>query len=218
MIFSKKTTLTAVMILGAAAFSNANTVQAGNMAHAHMGHVTTGWKDTPEKAGLLPTAMKEAGIAIKHAGFAAQKTNDLGWMKTHTKHVLHAVDTSAIAKGPGLGYGVKKAAGGVAKHIGFASKTKEASKNVKIHSVHVATSANNTVARVDEIVGLAKKVETASSASQAAPLVQKINALAGQLMNGHDANGDGKIIWKEGEGGLKQAEKHMGIMRKGEGL
>ena len=51
-----------------------------NMAHVHIGHVMTGWKDTPGKAGLLPTAIAEAKVAAIHAGFAANKSGDLKWM------------------------------------------------------------------------------------------------------------------------------------------
>ncbi len=39
-----------------------------NMAHAHIGHVATGWKDTPDKKGLLPTAVAEAKIGSIRAG------------------------------------------------------------------------------------------------------------------------------------------------------
>lgn len=202
----------------AIALATANVAEAKNMAHVHMGHVTESWKDTPKTMGLLPTAIAEAEIAVKHAGFAAQKPTDLDWMKMHTKHVLHAVDASAIAKGPGLGYGVKKAATGTAQHIGFAAKAAEATKNVKTHAVHVTTMADNTVARVDEIVALAKQVDAATDASEAASLVEKINTIAEQLLNGRDADGDGKITWKTDEGGLLEAQKHMGFMRKGEGL
>ena len=40
----------------------------------------------------------------------------------------------------------------------------------------------------------------------------------GTCAPGVDANGDGKITWVNGEGGLKDARKHMGFMQKGEGL
>ncbi len=76
-----------------------------NMAHIHIGHVMTGWKDTPNKSGLLPTAIAEAKVAAQHAGFAASKPATLAWIKTHIGHVLHAVDPSVEPKGPGLGYG-----------------------------------------------------------------------------------------------------------------
>ena len=189
-----------------------------NEAHVHIGHVMTGWTDTPEKRGLLPTAIAEAKVAAQHAGFAASKPADLAWMKTHIGHVLHAVDPSVEPKGPGLGYGVIKAAGGAAKHVGFAAKSEGASKNVKTHAVHVDTSAKNVVTWGKLIVRLGKKVKAAKTAGQAAPMVKKIEQLATRLAAGEDVNGDGKITWHASEGGLKEAEKHMGFMMKGEYL
>jgi hypothetical protein len=39
-----------------------------------------------------------------------------------------------------------------------------------------------------------------------------------QLISGEDADGDGQVSWREGEGGLEQAEQHMGFLLRGEGL
>ena len=33
------------------------------LSHAHIGHVASGWTDTPKGMGLLPTAFAEAKIA-----------------------------------------------------------------------------------------------------------------------------------------------------------
>lgn len=192
--------------------------KAKNMAQVHMGHVMDGWKDTPNGKGLLPTAIAEADIAAKHAGFAGKKSGDIGWMKTHIRHVLHAVDPSVEPKGPGLGYGTAKAAAGAKKHIDFAAGSPGASKNVKAHRTHVATSLDNSTARVTEIVKLCQEMLAANSPATAAAHVNKVKILVGQLLEGVDANGDGKISWKKGEGGLKEAAKHMGFMKKGEGM
>jgi hypothetical protein len=189
-----------------------------NMAHVHIGHVMTGWKDTPDNVGLLPTAIAEANVAAQHAGFAVSKPADLTWMKTHIGHVLHAVDPSVEPKGPGLGYGVIKAADGAAKHVGFAAESEGASENVKTHAVHVGASTKNVVTWGKLIVRLGKQVKAAKTAAQAAPMVKKIENLAARLAAGEDVNGDGKVTWHAGEGGLEAAEKHMGFMTKGEGL
>jgi len=218
MELSKIPSLIVATLFGAAMMGNVANAASSDETLAHMGHVTSEWTDTPDNMGLLPTAIAEAKIAAFHAGLAAQQPENLGWMKIHAKHVLHAVDAGMIAKGPGLGYGVKKAAAGTAKHIGFAAGADGASGNVKAHSVHVSSSAENTVDRVNAIVALAGQVEAASNATEAAPLVVDMNAIAQMLLNGHDANGDGKITWMKGEGGLNVADKHMGFMRKGEGL
>jgi hypothetical protein len=189
-----------------------------NMAHVHMGHVLTGWKDTPDKKGLLPTAMAEAEIAKTHVGLALKQPNNLDWLKLHTGHVLHAVDPSVEAKGPGLGYGFMKAATGVAQHVNFAAGSDGASGNVKTHAQHVATSAENTVAWAKQIVTLSKQVQASTNSADASAKVRVIDKLVTQLADGTDANGDGKVTWVKGEGGLGQAELHMGFMSKGEGL
>jgi len=206
----------ALAVSGCAGYSDDAT--AGNMSHAHMDHVTKSWGDTPGSKGLLPTAMAEAKIAAQHAGFAANKPGDLGWMQMHTRHVLNAIDPSVEAKGPGMGYGVIKAASGSSKHIGFAAKSDDASENVRIHAVHVATSSQNVVTWSKQIVALGKKVIAAKTAAEASPLVKQIAKLSAQLVTGVDANGDGSITWHEGEGGLNAAKKHMGIMAKLEGM
>ncbi len=206
------------IFLGTLALSGATTAQAQNMAHAHIGHVTEGWGDTPEGKGLLPTAIAEAEIALFHAGLAADQPDNLDWMKTHSLHVLHAVDSSAIAAGPGLGYGVRHAAEGVVTHIGFAAAADEATENVELHAVHVSASARNTVVRVAAIVDVIDDIQAASDAADAAAHVTEMQALVSQLLDGNDTNGDGAVTWHENEGGLREVEKHMGLMRAGEGL
>ena len=189
-----------------------------NAAHNHIGHVTDKWNDTPDMAGLLPTAVSEAQIAARHASLAAKDPANLDAIKLHTAHVLHAVDPSRIESGPGQGYGVRRAAEGAAKHIMAAASSDGASGAVKAHSEHVATSAQNTVARADEIVMLAQKIEMAESAADASALVGELNTLAQQLLGGVDANEDGRIGWQEGEGGLEVAETHANLMKQAEGL
>lgn len=204
--------LVASLTLGAGA------AWAQNMSHAHMGHVTDSWGDTPDEMGLLPTAMAEAEIAIFHATLAAQQLDNLAWMQTHANHVLHAVDATAIEAGPGLGYGVLAGAEGVAKHIIIAAESEDASENVEIHSVHVSTSANNTVARVAVIKANITTILAASTAADAAAATQDNLRLAGLLLAGFDANNDGVVDWTEGEGGLNEAHRHMEIMASGEDM
>lgn len=199
-------------------FAGAGSAVAQNAAHNHIGHVMDKWNDTPDMVGLLPAAIAEARIAAQHAGLAAKDPSNLDSMKRHTAHVLHAVDPTQIENGPGQGYGVKRAAEGAAKHIMAAANSDGASGAVKTHAEHVATSARNTVARADEIVMLAKKIEMATSASEASSMVADLNTLAQQLLSGQDANGDGRTGWQEGEGGLEVAETHANLMKKAEGL
>lgn len=203
------------LILGMAAGVPATAQQ--NMAHVHMGHVTDGWGDTPEGKGLLPTAFAEAAIAAKHAELAAA-AGDLAGMQLHAGHVLNALDPDAMAQGPGLGYGLIRAAGGVAKHINLAAGSDGASDNVRLHATHVAASANSAIDRAKAAVSLARRIQASLYASDAKGLVGEMKAVTAQIAAGLDADGDGAIGWQRGEGGLAQADLHMGLMAKGEGM
>jgi hypothetical protein len=189
-----------------------------SMAHTHMGHVLDSWQDTPDQRGFLPTAQAEAEIAAQHAALANQRPDDLDWMKMHVVHVVNAIDPSVEPAGPGLGYGVRPAAEGMAKHIGLAAASDDASDNVKLHAEHVATSSENVVDWSAQIVELADEVDAAESATEAAPLVAKIETVAQAIQNGRDDNADGQVTWERNEGGLAQAAQHMQFMKTGEGL
>jgi hypothetical protein len=189
-----------------------------NPVHAHIGHVADAFNGTPNGMGLLPTAVAEAEIAAQHATFAAQDPSNLDAMKRHAGHVLHAIDPTLVQSGPGRGYGLKQAASGAARHIEMAASAQGASENVRTHATHVATSANNVVQRADAIIALAQQIQASTSATEAAALVQRLATLAGALVPGTDANGDGRVSWEAGEGGLQQATQHMTLLKRGEGL
>lgn len=191
---------------------------AENMSHAHIGHVMTGWGDTPGGMGLLPTAQAEAKVAAQHIEFALKDQNDLGSIKLHIGHVLHAVDPETEPNGPGKGYGLIKAAQGVRVHIGASAGSDDASDNVRLHTEHVSASAANVVAWGEEIVALARRVKGAYGAEEAATWARRIQALVACINQGCDADGDGTVSWGPGEGGLAQAAQHMGFMMTGEGL
>ena len=127
-------------------------------AHAHIGHVMTSWKDTPEAKGFLPTAIGDTQIAMEQVERAdlEGRINDF-WL--YGGYVLNALDpgpeTNAILKTayarlpttyvkvevPGSGYGVKRAVAGALQHVQLAAKSEGASENVKTHAAHVTWQA-----------------------------------------------------------------------------
>ena len=181
-------------------------------AGVHIGHVVNAFGDTPGGVGLLPIALVEAKTAAQHATLATRASADLSMMKLHTGHVLHALDPSIVPMGPGKGYGVRRAATGVATHIELAAKAEGASAGVTMHSQHIATAARSTVTRLDQIVALAKQIQAATTAPEAAALVTQMASLCDQLVAGADANSDGRVTWQAGEGGLQQAQEHVNLM------
>jgi uncharacterized protein YpuA (DUF1002 family) len=132
--------------------------------------------------------------------------------------VLNALDPTLEAKGPGSGYGVKKAAAGAMQHVGFAAKAEGASKGVLTHTEHVTAALTDVTQWTDEAIATAQKIRSATSAAEAKPLVDQLISQLNNIVNGVDANKDGNIGWQAGEGGLAQAETHMNLMMKGEGI
>jgi hypothetical protein len=190
--------------------------QETSAAHRHMGHVADGFRGTPDGMGLLPTAMAEAEVAARHASLSATNLTDLAAMQRHAGHVLHALEGGEGR--PGLGYGLKKATEGIIAHIEMAAGGDGASQGVVTHSNHVATSSRNTLERASLIIDYIEKVQNTDSVNEAGRMTEQIATLAEQLLAGFDSNEDGRIGWQENEGGLQQAEQHMNIMKRGEGM
>jgi len=196
----------------------ATSLSAQNAAHAHIGHVADEWRDTPESMGLLPAAQAEAAVAEQHAGLAMANPDDLAAIQRHMGHVAHALDPSATDGGPGKGYGLIKAAEGASAHIHLAAEAEGASDNVKGHATHVGTSADNAATWGRTALEKAQAAMATSDLSTAQELAGEVHHLTLAIAEGTDADGDGKVSWGEGEGGLAQASQHLGLMKKGEGM
>jgi hypothetical protein len=181
-------------------------------AGVHIGHVVNSFNETPTLQGLLPAAMAEARIAVTHAGLAGRQPTNLEYMKTHAGHVIHALDPKVIAMGPGLGYGVTKGAAGAATHIDLAAAAPGASPAVVMHAKHIATAARSVAERAGAALAIAQKVMAATTAAEAAALVSQLSSAVEQLIAGVDLNGDGRITWEQGEGGLQHADEHVKLM------
>ena len=188
-----------------------------NPVHAHIGHVMTQWKEVPTNQGFLPVAIADTRVALTHAGYIQKSPDNLEAIKMHAGHVLNALDPTVEPKGPGS-FGVKRGAAGAAQHAQNAAKTEGASKGVQTHTEHVTASLENVSHWADQAIATAQKIRAATSASEAAPLITELIAQLNMISNGVDANKDGTIGWQTGEGGLAQAQQHMGLMMKGEGL
>jgi hypothetical protein len=188
-----------------------------NPVHVHIGHVMTAWKEVPTGQGFLPVAVGDAKIAQVHAGYMQKAAGNLDQIKMHAGHVINALDPTIEPKGPGS-FGVKRAAAGALTHAQNAAKAEGASKGVLTHTEHVSASLENVGHWTDQAVATAQKIRAATSAADTTPLITELIAQLNTISNGIDANKDGTVGWQIGEGGLAQAQQHMTLMMKGEGL
>lgn len=187
-------------------------------AFVHLGHVATSINGTPDGVGLMEASELEASVAASHAKLAAGDLTNLEGMQNHTRHVRHAIDPSKEPKGPGKGYGLLRGAKGVATHIMLATRSQGATDAMTTHAPHINASASNAADWAEAIVTESDKVLAAESAEAAAPAVQKIVELTQSIVDGVDADGDGKTTWQAGEGGLAQARQHLSLLLQAEGL
>jgi hypothetical protein len=149
-------------------------------AHLHLGHVMTNWRDTPGTRGFLPVAIDEARVAVLHAKLAA-KGASLDEVKLHAGHVLNALDPSVEPKGPGAGYGVKKAATGAQQHLDFSVKAEGATANVTSHAAQVSDLLARALQSVDQGAALVQRIRASTDATEAGRLASDLSALVQKL-------------------------------------
>jgi hypothetical protein len=178
-------------------------------AFTHFNHVATAFNGAPGGRGLVVTTAMEVNTAMLYANFAAGNPTNLDAMKTNVRNVLHALVPEQGVKGPGLGFGVKRAAEAVVTHIELAMKSPGASVILGKLGPHVAQSGRAVAARAQEMAGITERVLAAQTAAQAAPLVGQLRALALQLDLGRDVNGNGQVEMNAVEPGMNQLEAQV---------
>ncbi len=197
------------------------TAGAQNGAHAHILHVVNPEATSVAELGFLRQALGEAGTAAEYAAFAAggqQRPGDLQAMQTHAGNVLHALDPTRIETGPGLGFGLLEASRNTIEHVRMAADAPDASDSVRAHAAHIVNCVRNTLERARRMLEVAEAILATESAHAADELSDELNTLGFQLRNGVDANGDGLVTWREGEGGLYVAQEQMQLLMRREGI
>jgi len=192
-------------------------VEAQTPARTHLAHITTGFANAPDGRGLVVTTAEEVNVAMMHANFAGADPQNLGIMKTHAGHVLHVLVAPEGSQGPGLGWGVKRGAEAIETHMTNAANAEGASQSLQTHSAHVVSAARSVVARAERGAELARRIQMAQTAAEAAPLVEQLRTLALELDTGFDMNADGRIDL-QGEAGMNQLETHVYLILEGERL
>ena len=170
-------------------------------AHLHIGHVMSNWRDTPGGRGFLPVAADEAKVAVLHARLAAKSTS-LDDMKLHAGHVVHALDPAIESKGPGAGYGVKKATAAAMQHLDLAARAEGATPNITTHAAQVSSSLSNVLQWADQAIAVAQRIRAASDAVEASGPAAELAA----------------VTMRISDEGLEPAQTAMSLMLKAEGL
>lgn len=163
-----------LLMLAAGAVSGCYTVQRPTIAHVHIGHTTAGWADTPDRAGLLTVAEREAELAAEHSRRAFQAGRNPEEMKRHIGYVLHAMDPALEPAGPGTGYGFIRAMEGAADHVRFAADSADASKNLKDSVLGLESAASRIRQGAKVGVALCQEIRRTSKPEDLVSLAEEL--------------------------------------------
>ena len=131
--------------------------------------------------------------------------------------MLHLLEPADGAAGPGLGFGVIPAVEALVNHLDRAASESGASGNLQTHAGHVSQIAAGLLANARQAAEVARQLSDATSIRRAAPLVARLRALAYQITEGFDVDGDGQLAF-DGEAGMQQLEAHLYLLLEGESL
>jgi hypothetical protein len=185
------------------------------IAHTHVGHVMTGWADTPDKKGLLETAEIAAQSALQSAESAADM-DDINGIKAGVWHVINATDTrgsDSVDWDSGvIQYSVRSALVKVDHHITFAAESRDVSENIRNFASTFHRHSAAVVNRCDTIALLGQNILDTSSPGAGQALAGELLKLVRANVDGNDTNGDGVIGSSADEYGLKQLRSELQAM------
>lgn len=180
-------------------------------------NVTRGSPATPGSVGYLRLAEIEAASALENADLALA-AEDLDTMQAHMHEVLGAIDPRVGDKGGASRTGLIYAAAAINANLSIARQMEEASVNLK-------TQAGRAIVASDNVIEWSQKVAEATETALRSPSIETARKLMvparlalNDIIYGDDADGDGKIGWHQGEGGLQQVREYVEYLAKGEGL
>lgn len=191
-------------------------VRPPTIAHTHLGHMMTGWPDTPGQKGLFSTAEDFAKKALANAESADKEKNNIVSKKNFVAQVIQDTKPSAQGSDGKYQYGVKNATEMAMHHLQFAATSPDASENLVDSAKQFEKDYEAVIKRCDIIALLGEAILASQSESE-------INALSDQLLkqvranlDGDDSDGDGKVGSSVSEYGLKQLSQEFSEMIKRE--
>lgn len=174
---------------------------------------------TPQGLGLLPTAEGEAQAALKYSAALSTQPDKLDWMHDQAAYLLHTLDPSTGKPGDSeLGYGLIPAIKGIITNGGLIAGSSDATETIRAQARQVVASAENALERSVKLKLLAEAILNARDAKSAAAYARTATTDAPKIVDGADANGDGRLAPDGSEGGLTAIGGVMVSMGEAKGL
>lgn len=180
-------------------------------------NVTRGSPATPGNVGFLRLAEVEAASALEQADLALA-AEDLEAMQSHMRRLLTAMDPKAGQSGTATRTGLIYAAAAINANLSIARAMEEASINLKTQADRAIVSSDNVIEWSQIVAETTETALQSSSIEVARKTMVPARLALNDIIYGKDADGDGKVGWQRGEGGLQQVREYVEYLAKGEGL
>ncbi len=176
--------------------------------------ITQSASDTPNRVGYLAVALQDAESMVQHATRAATLGSNSAALRNELLQIRQAMAADqAPVSGGASGFGLRRAVTAISERVGEAAAAVDASVNIRGEAVRIRRSARNVLERCDRIDGLLAQLEQVPDPKRAQRLFGDLQTLAEQVLTGVDANGDGLVTWRRGEGGLVTIRDHLHYLR-----
>ena len=198
----------------------------------HIRHLLVSVDETPGEVAVAVGLVNNVSL-IKHAAEAmleASNAGDRTGMQTHAEEIVNLIvgkeDTvnygdlngDGTISDPGDGYGLLvngDQAGyleGMMHHASYAANASGATEEISMHAGHVEVCTQNLETWAPQLRDIALRIAHASQGQDVEADLRKASALAAQMLDGIDIDGNESIDPIAGEGGAMTAFEHAEYM------
>ena len=200
-------------------------------AITHIRHLIVTTEETPNQIGMIDglknntTRINESAEAMLAAFEAGNQKEIRGNAEAIVNLIVGSQDSSYVdwdgngkINDPGDGFGLLVNGeqtgyiGGVHHHSSYSAEAEDSTPNIRLHDGHVEVSIHNIEEWAIELRDITKRILQASDGANIEADVRSAAALANQILNGLDIDGNESVDPISGEGGASTAYQHTYYM------
>jgi hypothetical protein len=200
-------------------------------ALAHIRHLIVSTEESPNLIGMID-GLKNNAILVNQTAEAllvAYETGKPKDVRSNAESLINLVvgkqdalyldwNGDGTTSDPGDGYGIllngdqTGYVGGVHHHSSYSADADDSTPDIRMHNGHVEISIHNIEEWAIELRDITERIVQAPDGANIEADVRKAVALANQILNGLDVNGNELIEPIAGEGGALTAYQHAYYM------
>jgi hypothetical protein len=200
-------------------------------ALTHIRHLLVATEETPNQIGVMDGLKNNAKLIDDNAKamLAAYESGDKREVRNNAEALINLIvgnqdsshldwDANGKINDPGDGYGLLlngDQAGyieGVHHHSSYSAESEDSSPGIRLHDGHVEIAIHNVEEWAIELRDISKRIVQSPDDAGIEADVRAAVALADQILNGLDTNGNELIEPIPGEGGVLTAYQHAYYM------